>query len=457
MIKSITTRVIVFFLVLVVMMNLIVGVGVINVLPDYYSNDQLEKIQSYTEQITRNYDALTDDEKQNILYSLQTQLGGDLYQVDSHGMSHGFGMGKGHNSARGSFKLNGNFSESMYINNLGIEIFAFGVKTTTGVLVYEVSIHTLTNAVNVMSEFIIYLLIISIILGVVMAMVLARRITKPIKALNKLAKDMQSKEIKSALVVGHHDEIGELNVSLNELYDELQYKIYQLSSELEKERQQESLKKRFLAQATHELKTPIAVIQGYAELIYDGMYKDMDEHDLYMENIYVETKNIQHIMNDILDFAKLERQSFDVNLTPCDIVALVSNLLDRFTDLAAREGIHIEATLPKQAIMVSMDPLRIEQAIKNVVANAIEHTRDKITVTLTDRSNSVDITIHNTGEGIKEEDLPFVFDSFYKTKGKKKGSGLGLAIVKEIITAHQGDYSIKNDPMGVSVNLRLKK
>ena len=294
------------------------------------------------------------------------------------------------------------------------------------------------------------MLVIILLLALVVAVGLSRNISKPIRALSQLADSMKSKEVAAVMVTKNEDEIGQLNRRLNELYEELLSSIYHLETELKKERNAENLKKRFLAQATHELKTPISVIRGYAEILYDGIYKDEDDRDRYLKHIYDETESISHLILDVLDYTKMETGNYKLELSNVNASKYFTGTIERFrgfietADLTAILTVNLDDQL-----VLSLDQNRVDQILRNLISNAVEHSTSAVSVNIDSLGEKVRIAVANDGPSIEEEDLPLLFDSFYKKRGKQSGTGLGLAIVKEIVQLHGGDYRAENTEDGV--------
>ena len=450
--KSISSKVLVYFIFFALVIFLFIGLGLKFVLPQYYLDKQMDKITEATDHIRSNYGIITDQEIETILENLREDIGGNLYIVEETGEVKGYGYGKNRSPSKKTtqFVKDGDITEYTYENALGIDIYAFGVQLGSYFLAYEVSIQSLDEAVDTMFEFSTYLLVIALIISFIIAYLLARSITNPIKKLNRLALDMRKKDIDSRIVVNSKDEMNQLNQSINGLYEELLSNIYKLESELKKERNSELLKKKFLAQATHELKTPISVIQGYSELVYDGMYEDMDEHDHYVRSIYEETQSINRLIHDILDYSKMETGNFSINISQIELKAYLQRIMNRFKDLVEKKDLEFVFNIGFDSFTKEIDELRIEQVIKNLISNAMEHSNGKIRVKADRIGDKLRLEVFNTGDQISEEDLPYIFDSFYKKKGKKKGTGLGLAILKEIVHLHEGDYRVENRGDGVS-------
>lgn len=432
----------------------VIGIGTKFVLPSYYYNKQVAYIEESEEAVEEAYQGGDIDKAIAMMDDMENNLGGELYYYDESNGSQSYVNGKGKNRITNTnsekFIPNGDVSSYTYLNKIDLEIYVIGIQLESTYLVYEVEIQSLTRATDTMMEFILILLGIVLVLGILISFVLANTISKPIKNLKDLAESMKAKNIEPTMVTSGHDEIAELNKSLNSLYEELQGNIYKLNAELHKERNSELLKKRFLAQATHELKTPIAVIRGYAEILYDGMYKDEDERDRFLKNIYDETESVSRLILDVLDYTKMETGNYQLKLESVIVKQYVQERFVRYTDYIEANNLtcHLEINIPDE-FAKDMDIERYDQVYKNLISNAVEHGSSRVVTRVSAIGDKLKLSVFNDGEMIKEEDLPNVFESFYKAKGKQKGTGLGLAIVKEIVLLHGGEYRVVNHSDGV--------
>lgn len=453
--NTITGRIRFYFLAVVVTMGLIMILGIGIVLPNYYTNYQLGIIEDKIDGLRELREEGKEEEVYEELLSLQNQIGGELYVLDDTGIMRGYGKGRmsNHSSNLSSFVPSGDEESTRYVNKLGIEIYAYAILLDGEYLIYEVDIESLDDAIRVINRFLLLIITIGLILAFMLSVVLTRQITKPIQLLNQLAQKMKKKEAEAAFVVKNHDELYELNGAINGMYEELKANIYQLESELSKERNTELLKKRFLAQATHELKTPIAVIGGYAELLVEGMYQSEEEEAHYHQSIYDESKRMNRLIMDVLDYTKMETGQFRIQKKEQDIHQWAKVLEHKWLDLASQANKSLTIQIPKESLLKEFDDFRMEQVMTNLLTNAFEHATSKVNIRIQFYDSKVVIQVSNDGRSIAEEDLPYLFDSFYKAKGKKSGTGLGLAIVKAIMGLHQGEYRVENHLDGVTFSV----
>lgn len=454
--KSITFRIFSIFIVFVIVLFSIIAILMASILPGYYRNRKIENIQEMTSHIREQYESISDVDIYSMFDQLRLENGGDSYILDENGLVNssmgmkGSGNGQGKNRTLNSqAMITGPVYEAQTFNKIGDEIYSFGVEIEDGFVLYEVSIESLDDAVGIMLEFLMYLVIISVVLAVIVVYFLSRHITKPIKELNILAKQMKNKEALTKTLNENVDELGQLENSLYSMYEELLSNIQRLETEMHKERASEQLKKQFLAQATHELKTPIAVIQGYAELVYDGIYKNEEERDHYIESIYHETESISNIITDVLEYSKMENGFFTINKTHVDILPWANQLSSTYDEFIRLQQLEFKANIGHESFSILMDQSRMEQVVKNLLSNAAEHGKSFVELSIKQLDEGLIIEVENDGQHISEEDMPYIFESFYKKKGKVKGTGLGLAIVKQIVLLHGGDYRVTNTKDGV--------
>ncbi|MBM7645333.1 two-component system sensor histidine kinase ResE [Scopulibacillus daqui] len=221
--------------------------------------------------------------------------------------------------------------------------------------------------------------------------------------------------------------------------------------DMTEERQLEQLRKGFIANVSHELRTPISMLQGYSEAIVDDIAGSEEEKKEIAKIIYDESLRMGRLVNELLDLARLEAGHFQLNKTEVALGDFFERAVGKFNALAKEEHIDLKLVGPnhKDDIYI-FDPDRIEQVITNLVDNAIRHT-DKggaVTVEVADQEKGLFVRVTDTGSGIAQEDLPFVFERFYKadkarTRGKS-GTGLGLAIAKSIVEAHHGKIMVNS-------------
>ncbi|MGG3913575.1 ATP-binding protein [Rossellomorea vietnamensis] len=221
--------------------------------------------------------------------------------------------------------------------------------------------------------------------------------------------------------------------------------------DMTEERRLDKLRKDFIANVSHELRTPISMLQGYSEAIVDDIAGSEEEKKEIARIIYDESLRMGRLVNDLLDLARMEAGHITLNKDVIGVMPFTERVTNKFIGLAKEKKVSIyfesDVELNKE---IFIDPDRIEQVLTNLIDNAVRHTPTggEVTVSLTEKKGGFLFHVRDTGSGIPEEDLPFVFERFYKadkarTRGKS-GTGLGLAIAKNIIESHKGHIQVQS-------------
>jgi two-component system sensor histidine kinase ResE len=218
--------------------------------------------------------------------------------------------------------------------------------------------------------------------------------------------------------------------------------------DMTEERRLDKLRKDFIANVSHELRTPISMLQGYSEAIIDDIAGTEQEKKEIAEVIYEESLRMGRLVNELLDIARMEAGHIQLQEEPVQLQDFVDRVVRKFQGLAKEKSITLSQTCTNCEDSFPFDPDRMEQVFTNLIDNAIRHTEPSglVAVKVKMIENGLKVDIQDSGSGIPNEDLPFVFERFYKadkarTRGKA-GTGLGLAIVKNIIDAHHGQLSV---------------
>jgi signal transduction histidine kinase len=240
------------------------------------------------------------------------------------------------------------------------------------------------------------------------------------------------------------DEVKILTSQLSKLTGKMQ-KIQEENQRVEEERT------RLFAEISHELRTPLTAIQGFVEAIQDGIVQDKDLQDKYLEIIYTQTIHINRLVDDILQLSRLESGSISLEKLPLDLVALVQGVVISMEAMAQAKNISIVVEKEIEEAKIIGDIDRIEQVIRNLLQNAINATENgEIKVRVEILQREVILIIKDNGMGISSEDLPHIWDRFYRSKNQRgnvklqQGSGLGLVIVKQLVQLHRGKIDVES-------------
>ncbi|AYC29358.1 ATP-binding protein [Paenisporosarcina cavernae] len=216
--------------------------------------------------------------------------------------------------------------------------------------------------------------------------------------------------------------------------------------------QLEKLRSDFIANVSHELRTPISMLQGYSEAIVDGVVVDEEEKQEMIKIISEESKRMARLVTDLLDLARMESGKMRLYKDEVEILPFLDRILHKFVQRAKEESILLEtASSVSPSLRISIDEDRIEQVLTNLIDNAIRHTpaNGKITLHVKMHNQMLAVSVEDTGTGIPKEDLPYVFERFYKADKSRQrgkgGTGLGLAIAKNMIEAHEGMLTVDSE------------
>jgi two-component system sensor histidine kinase ResE len=232
------------------------------------------------------------------------------------------------------------------------------------------------------------------------------------------------------------------------------------------ERTIEKMRKDFIANVSHELRTPLAMMQGYSEALLDEFGDDPEQRQELTQIILDETHRMRRLVNDLLNLAQLESGQFQMSEEELDMVHLVRRVGRKFATVSNEREVRLDVVVDEQQapVLVYGDPDRLEQVFTNLVDNAFRHTLPggRLTLQLTADETLVHILVRDTGEGIPQEDLPFVFERFYKVDKartrSKGGTGLGLAITHNIVKSHHGDIVVESEiGKGTTFNVILPR
>ncbi len=329
--------------------------------------------------------------------------------------------------------------DDLQINNLGI--FKYPHFVATSVIGEEKEyfvfatkpISETTSLMQSISKLYYLWALIPLLFMFIAIYIITYRLTKPLKSMSEAAKAMSKGDFSKRVPVTSDDEIGELAVSFNMMTNSL--------SRLE------SMRRNFVGNISHELKTPMTTIGGFIDGILDGTIKP-SEHSYYLNIVSQEVKRLSRLVNGMLSMTRLESGEAVLKPEKFDFYELLCTIMISQEQRIENSSLEIIGLGSMQSVKISADKDMIYQTVYNLVDNAIKFTNEggKISLTLCENNENMVFTIKNTGAGIPEKELPFVFERFYKgdksRSAVKNSTGLGLYIVKTIISAHKGNISV---------------
>jgi two-component system, OmpR family, sensor histidine kinase ResE len=220
--------------------------------------------------------------------------------------------------------------------------------------------------------------------------------------------------------------------------------------DMTEERKMDKLRQDFIANVSHELRTPISMLQGYSEAIVDDIAETQEDKREMAKVIYDESLRMGRLVNELLDLARMEATQIHLTIEEVNVSSFINRIIHKFQGLAKDNEILLDSDIIDEFLLFSLDPDRIEQVLTNLIDNAFRHTPKggSVHLAIMNEDKGITMEVIDSGSGIPEDDLPFVFERFYKadkarTRGRA-GTGLGLAIAKNIIEGHHGHISVQS-------------
>lgn len=298
-------------------------------------------------------------------------------------------------------------------------------------------------------------------IGVGVIIFLTRRVLRPVRELTEISEHMTNLDFDVRYESGGEDEIGELGRNFNTMQERLKTAITdlravneQLERDVAEKTEAEKRGREFIANVSHELKTPLAIIQGYAEGLRDNVNDDDESREYYCEVIVDESGKMNHLVKQLLSLAQLESGREELQKETFDLTGMIYGVLASTELIIAQSGAEISVEADEKTPVLG-DEFRIEEVVINYLNNALQHLdgEKKIRITCHKQGERAVVTFFNTGDSIPEEDLPRLFEKFFKVdKARTReygGSGIGLSIVKAVIDAHGGSCGARNVEGGV--------
>ena len=331
------------------------------------------------------------------------------------------------------------------------------------------------ESVQISNQTLIIIGIIILLISSFIASFISKKFTEPIVQLNTITDKMARLDFSQKYrIADTNDEINELGKNINTMSDKLEATIKQLrenNSELEKDIEEKSkideMRKQFISDVSHELKTPIALIQGYAEGLIENVNSDDESRKFYAEVILDESNKMDTLVKQLLELMKLEYGKREFNNAEFNIVELINEVIRKCKVMIDEKKIDVEFD-SNTPIMVNADDFYIEQVITNYFTNAIKHAKEvdgkkkiKIEINENVEKGKIRVSVFNTGDNISEEHIDKIWGRFYKEDSSRNrtdgGTGIGLALVKAIMNNYKNDFGVINRKDGVEFYFELDK
>lgn len=348
---------------------------------------------------------------------------------------------------------------------------AFGYLDTGSIFVLSTPVESIRESVAVSNKFFVLTGITVALLAGMYIFFLTKRMTKPVLELSEIAARMAKQDFHARYQGDSSDEVGILGNSMNHLSAELEKTISelktaneQLQKDIEEKIQIDDMRKEFLSNVSHELKTPIAIIQGYAEGLQDCVNDDPESREFYCEVIMDEAAKMNQMVQKLLNLNHLEFGDNSCEMVAFDLSELIHGMIDSTKILLQQKEGTMEYRETARSMIVMGDEFMMEEVLKNYISNACNHLDGERKVLITAEESGDDrvrVSVYNTGKPIPTESLDKVWVKFYKVdKARTReygGSGIGLSIVKAIMDQHGCPYGVFNVKDGVVFWFELNK
>lgn len=345
-------------------------------------------------------------------------------------------------------------------NNMYMESWGFFSDNQT-LFIMSMPLASIRESAALSNRFTTYVGVVVLLFGSILMYFVTNRVTKPIMKLSRLSERMSRLDFEASYEDDAKDEVGVLGRSMNTLSDKLKEAIealreanVQLQHDIEEKIKIDEMRKEFVANVSHELKTPIALIQGYAEGLAEGMCEDEESRNYYCEVIMDEAAKMNKMVKQLLNLSALESGNDAPLMSTFDIHELIRDFISSAGILIQQNDAHVVFE-QIEALYVTADEFKIEEVLTNYLNNAMNHLNGERQIRIWTEclGEKVKICVFNNGNLIPEEDIPNLWSKFYKVdKARTRaygGSGIGLSIVKAIMDAHHQEYGVENQEDGV--------
>ena len=316
-----------------------------------------------------------------------------------------------------------------------ISALMYGVKVgNSDVFIYS-NLEDISDFTLLIKRQLMYVCVVGIFIAIIMSIFLSNKITEPITRITKKAKKMGTGDTDVSFEESGIKEIDELSETLTQAQEEMV--------------KTDELRRDLMANVSHDLKTPLTMIKAYAEMIRDISYKDSEKMNEHLGIIVDETDRLTVLVNDILDLSRMQSNADILSIEKFDLAEDIKTIVNRYQIIKETEKYIINVEMP-DSIMIKADKKKLNQVIYNLINNAINYTGDDKTVTVrvTKHKKYYLVEIIDTGKGIKESEIPYIWNKYYKNDKNHQrnvvSTGLGLSIVKEILELHGYEYGVKS-------------
>ena len=440
---SIQAKTLFFLLTYNIVIILLLWLCQIKILDIYYEKEQVDNMNSIVKSLNSTDSSNLTSTLQDIAYENDVciVLSDDISVVGAYNINMNGCILKNNNSKVRELMYNfvnsdETFKSYKFINeDKHISALLYGIKLDNKTAFIYSNLEDISDFTILIKQQLMYVCIIGIFIAIIISIFLSSKITEPITKITKKAKKLGSGDTE---VIFEESGIKEI--------DELSEALTQAQMEMVKT---DELRRDLMANVSHDLKTPLTMIKAYAEMIRDISYKDHDKMNEHLGIIVDETDRLTVLVNDILDLSRMQSNADTLSIETFDLADNIKTIVNRYQIIKETEKYIINVEMPER-IKIKADKKKINQVIYNLINNAINYTgEDKtVTVRVTKHKKYYLVEIIDTGKGIKESEIPYIWNKYYKNDKNHQrnvvSTGLGLSIVKEILELHGYEYGVKS-------------
>ena len=340
----------------------------------------------------------------------------------------------------------------------------WGYLTDGSAFILRTPLESIRESVALSNRFLMYIMLVMALIGCVFVWYFSKRIANPILELATISKRMADLDFQAKYTSGGKNEIGVLGENFNIMSEKLEQTVselksanYELQKDIEKKEKMETMRTEFIGNVSHELKTPIALIQGYAEGLKEGISDDPESRAFYCDVIMDEAAKMNQMVQNLLTLNQLEVGEEEVNFQRFNIMDLIQGVVQSCEILIQQKeaDVRLDTSVP---VYVWSDEWKVEQVFRNYFSNALNHLENEkvidIRVSVDEEKGTARVSVFNTGKQIPKEDIDQIWNKFYKVdKAHTReygGNGIGLSIVKAIMESFRKEYGVINYNNGVA-------
>lgn len=440
---SIQAKTLFFLLTYNIVIILLLWVCQIKILDIYYEKEQVDNMNNIVKSLNSTDSSNLTSTLQDIAYENDVciVLSDDISVVGAYNINMNGCILKNNNSKVRELMYNfvnsdETFKSYKFINeDKHISALLYGIKLDNKTAFIYSNLEDISDFTILIKQQLMYVCIIGIFIAIIISIFLSSKITEPITKITKKAKKLGSGDTEVTFEESGIKEIDELSEALTQAQMEMV--------------KTDELRRDLMANVSHDLKTPLTMIKAYAEMIRDISYKDHDKMNEHLGIIVDETDRLTVLVNDILDLSRMQSNADTLSIETFDLADNIKTIVNRYQIIKETEKYIINVEMPER-IKIKADKKKINQVIYNLINNAINYTgEDKtVTVRVTKHKKYYLVEIIDTGKGIKESEIPYIWNKYYKNDKNHQrnvvSTGLGLSIVKEILELHGYEYGVKS-------------